>query len=256
MAVKIKQRWESSSGRQRNGISPHSRQPWKLYCLGLNVHVSFYKLCTLWAVSRWANKPSSPRVCMYAHICHRCVYLAPTEVIKSAVIDHSAPLPHLHAHPRDASLNLWPSVCEPLRLGSSLSTYVFMACVFPSRIRGGLVRCSVFLHFGVYATDPPLHDLIIICLCYSASILHLHSRAVILTWRLMMIIVVHHWTTMRFNLQTLSLTSTKVSDELFIFVLVTLICFCCVVVLHCYAITMLDWHWICGSEQCSIIIIL
>lgn len=93
-----------------------------------------------------------------------------------------------------------------------------------------LVRFSVFLHFCVYATDPPLHDLIIICLCYSASSTSFTYTAGLWSWHegwwwLLLLITEPRWDL----ICRLSAWHplTKVSDELFIFLLVTLICFCC-----------------------------
>lgn len=204
----------------------------------------------LWAAGR-ISRPPRVFVCMHIYAIDEFTSL-PLRWLNLPLSIVTAPLPHLHAHPRDASLNLWPSVCEPLRLGSSSNTY--HTCSWPV-----LVRFSAFLHFCVYATDPPLHDLIIICLCYSASSTSFTYTAGLWSWHegwwwLLLLITEPRWDL----ICRLSAWHplTKVSDELFIFLLVTLICFCCVVVLHCYAIKMLNWLWICGSEQCSIIIII
>lgn len=153
----------------------------------------------LWAAGR-ISRPPRVFVCMHIYAIDEFTSL-PLRWLNLPLSIVTAPLPHLHAHPRDASLNLWPSVCEPLRLGSSSSTYVFMACV------SQIFSFPAFLCLCDWSSSARSNYNLSVLLC-KQHILHLHSWAVILTWRLMMIIVAHHWTTMRFNLQTLSLTST------------------------------------------------
>lgn len=160
----------------------------------------------LWAAGR-ISRP--PRVFVCMHI-YAIVYLAPTEVIKSAVIDRyrSSSSPS-----RTPTRCFFKSVTECVR--ASTTRFIFEhirvhGLCFPisdQRWISQIFSFPAFLCLCDWSSSARSNYNLSVLLC-KQHILHLHSWAVILTWRLMMIIVAHHWTTMRFNLQTLNLTST------------------------------------------------